>query len=47
VWNASNIINFRDNYEKEISHFDIYDRINWENINNKSKDILIGEGPTR
>jgi len=40
VSNASNIENFSHDYEQEISHFDIYDSRNWDNLNNKLKDIL-------
>lgn len=38
---ASNIGNFGDDYEEEIPYFDIYDPKNWENLNNKSKDIPV------
>jgi hypothetical protein len=41
VPNVSNIENFGHDYEQEISHFDVYDSRNLENLNNKSKDILV------
>ena len=39
--NVSNIENLGDGIEKEISHFDIYDPKNWENLDYKSNDILV------
>jgi len=29
------------NIKKNIPHFDIYDSRNWENLDNKSNDILV------
>jgi len=45
---APNIKNIGDDYyEQEIPHFDIYNPKNWENLDNKSKDILLKRGYTR
>lgn len=33
--------------EQEISYVDIYDPINWTNLHNKTRDILVEKGPLR
>ncbi|KAK2432249.1 zinc finger MYM-type protein [Trifolium repens] len=47
VPNVTNVDNIGGDYEQESSHFDIYDPRNWENLDNKSKDILVEKGPAR
>lgn len=39
--NAYNIKNLGDDCEKKIHHFDIHDQRIWENLDNKSKCILV------